>query len=324
MKRGPLLAATGVLVVAVGLTAGWFYSWSKKTAAKQRLADLHQEVMTETSRRPVDVEACRSLLRKLTRAPGRADPRLVRGRAELMLLLDMPTQQALDVLEMQLTGSDATPEDRLLGARILERRHAETGEASQAFRGARLAEQHCRDTGQPGSLRTAWLLSFRAGDEDGMARIETTLANDFGGSVPARLVAALSGFYRGYLRNRAVDEATVRKLAALDREIESAPPELTIALASRDIDGSIEQVQSALDRLEALVKSYRSSVLARELLAIGHAKLRTVDGCEQSLFHLDWLLNNHPENGAVEVWRNLRSAVRRELERLRKGAKPVK
>jgi len=76
--------------------------------------------------------------------------------------------------------------------------------------------------------------------------------------------------------------------------------------------------------LDALVKSYRSSILVRELLALGYVKLRTVQGCEQSLFHLDWLLKNHPDNPAAELWRNLRPAVLGEMERLRKGPKPVK
>jgi hypothetical protein len=123
---------------------------------------------------------------------------------------------------------------------------------------------------------------------------------------------------------RKVDKASLDTLAALDVQVEDAPPELTVALAVRDIDGSLEQVQAALERLEVLTKSYRSSILARELLALGYVKLRTVQGCEQSLFHLDWLLKNHPDKPAAEFWRNLRPAVAGELERLRKGQKPVK
>jgi hypothetical protein len=72
------------------------------------------------------------------------------------------------------------------------------------------------------------------------------------------------------------------------------------------------------------VRTYRSSILVRELLALGFVKLRTVRGCEQSQFHLDWLLRNHPENRSAELWRRLRQAVASELRRLRKGSKPVK
>lgn len=326
MKRGLMLAAIGVGVVAAGVAAAGFYSWSKDAAEEQRLAELYQGVVAETGRRPVDVQACQALLLKLTRDPrGDDDPRLIRGRAELMLLLGKPTQQAWDVLEVLVTGLDAMPEDLLLGARILERRHAETGQASQAFLAAQLAEQHFQRTGEAESLLMAWLLSFRAEDQDGAARFASTLASEFADSVSTRLVAALAGFYGSYLGNaRRVDEVAVQTLAALDREVETSPPELTIALAAKDIWGSIEQVHSALDRLDALVKSYGSSILARELLALGYAKLRTVDGFEQSLFHLGWLLKNHPDNQAAELWRNLRLAFQKELERLRKGPKPVK
>lgn len=326
MKRSALLAAIGVVAVAGGGAALWFVSWSNRTAEEKHLAALCSEVAGEIRRTPVDLEACRALWEKLGREPGRNhDPRLVRGRVELMLLLGKPTQQAWDVLEPVVTRQDAGPEDLLLGARVLERRHAETGDVSLAFRGSLLVKQHFDATGNVESLLMAWLLAFRAGDKQTTSRLASLMAAEFADSVPARLVAGLTAFFDSYLgRPRGVDKEALTTLAALDRDVEAAPPELTIALAVGNIDGTLEQVQAALDRLEDLTKSYRSSILARELLALGYVKLRTVQGCEQSLFHLDWLLKNHPDEPAADLWRNLRPAVERELERLRKGAKPVK
>lgn len=325
MKRGALLAAIAIVAVAAGGAALWFISWSKRTEEDKHLAELCGEVVKETTRTPVDVEACGALLQRLSRDPRRDDdPRLVRGRVELMLLLGKPTQQAWEVLEPLVTSADAGPEDLLLGARIMERRHAETGQASLAFRGALLAEEHFKATRKPESLLMAWLLAFRAEDKNTQARLAGTLAREFAESPSARLVAALEIFYKGYLRDRSLDKGALQTLAGLDRELDTAPPELTTALAARDIEGTLEQVQAALDRLEALTKTYRSSILARELLAVGYVKLRTVQGCEQSLFHLDWLLKNHPDKPAADFWRNLRPAVAAELERLRKGQKPVK
>ncbi|MHC4813180.1 MAG: hypothetical protein ACYTGW_08170 [Planctomycetota bacterium] len=326
MKRGPLLAVIGIGVVAVGAAGTWFYSWSKDAAEEERLAKLQQEVVAETGRSPVDVKACQALLLKLTRDPRGADePRLIRGRVQLMMLLGKPAAQAWDVVEVLVDRTDAGPEDLLLGARILERRHWETGKTSEAFRAARLAEQHFERTGEVVSLPMAWWLSFRAGDEEGTARIATRLANDFADTASARLVAALDAFYDEYLSERKLDKVALAKLAALDRELEATPAELTIALAAVDIQGAArEEIQQGVDSLETLLRTFHSSLLGRELIAIGLFRLQTVADCEQSLFHFDWLLRNHPENRAAADWRRIRGLVQDELERLRKGPERVK
>ena len=140
--RRQFLVFIAVGVAAAGAAAAWFYSWSQAAAEEERLAKLDQQVVAATKRAPIDVEGCQALLLKLRRDPrGADDARLIRGRARLMVLLGKPAQDAWTVIEVLVSGVDARPEDLLLGVRILERRHAETGESSQAFKAAWLAER---------------------------------------------------------------------------------------------------------------------------------------------------------------------------------------
>ena len=315
------LAIAGIAVLAIG-GGFWFQKVSAADATQARIGGLCGDVAEAISRAQIDMAACLELLTRLDRLEQEFDlddARLLRARAQLMVALEMSAAKIWQVVEVLVSGQDVAVEDLLLGAQIRKRRHAETGERDHAVSAAGLAELHFELTNDPASLQLAWQMASRADQQDRATGFAEILAKDFADTDAGRLVKSLAAFYAGYGTKRELDPAALQELVVLERELPEVPEELSIALAAQGVSGNQEQQLAALGRLETVVKTYSTSVLARELLAIGHWRQQTLADCTTSRFHFDWLLRNHPRHQAVSAWQRMRTEVQVLLERLEKG-----
>ncbi len=147
MKHGRIWAATAAIVVLGGGSIG-FLVWRSATQRADQRARLIATVDAEL--RSGSRDGLPALLRRVQEARKTdGDPALVLAEGRLLLGLGRE-QQAWDAVEIAVTSPGASPEARLLGARILERVAAMTGDRKACDQARGLAEQHVARDGVGG------------------------------------------------------------------------------------------------------------------------------------------------------------------------------
>ena len=220
---------------------------------------------------------------------GATDRRLILAHARLLLALDRlePAWNALGPLVLAL---EPEPEELLVGARILKRRHGLRGDPELVGQAADLAEAHFEVTGEVGSAFLAWQCARRAGRPEAAAALAEKLTTQFGTTPEGRFVAALANEATtlGDLEKLEIDFAD--QSGPLDRAL--APEEVDFAIAFLLLRaGDKERIQDAIRRLETVLRTLSADPDARHLLALA---LHEAGDAKRRDLHLDWLLENAP------------------------------
>jgi hypothetical protein len=276
-------------------------------AAERRAEEAQIEQLLETSQgvlsaAQLDAAAAQAALRALKdHRLGDADARLVMARARLLLALGR-FQQAWDAVAPLALAFEPAPAERLVAARILQRLHGLRGDAMLAGQSADLAEGHYEVTGDVESAFLAWQSARRAGRAEQAAALAEKLQARHGDTPEGRLVAAI---------NR--EDTSMEVLLQLEIDFGSRRRPLDAALTPEEIDaavafmllrdGSEDKVGEAITRLERVLLSYPADPDVRAMLAF--ALHQSGDRTRRDL-HLDWLLDNAPDDARHADWRQMR------------------
>jgi tetratricopeptide (TPR) repeat protein len=291
----------GLAVLLIGGAAAWVWLGGEAEAGLDRVgAQLVARVAAERDRDVVDPAVFRKLLHEVQAYRKQSvdvHPEVSRAEAWLHLQLGN-SQKAWDALQDAL-GVTAEPASMILAVHILKARHAETGLADPAEQGMILAEDHYLATRAVSSLFLGWQLAVRVADADRTKRFVGLLAVH-PESPECRTAIALAKLPEVDQSPEAL--AGYRKL--LD-DFAVPPEELLLAIAWCEV-GSGDAILTGLKRAEAVMESYRSSVMARTLIALASLRL---ERWERTLKYLDDLLRSHPGHNLTEFWRNLQVAA---------------
>lgn len=289
MKRRAL-AITAVVALLVAGGAIYWRMAAKRAAKEEAVAELvasaTQLLRAEDLRREQMVTLSRTLKE---RSAGLNDPRLIRMRARLELALGR-IQDAWDAEAELALGLQPAPEDALLSARILMRRYGIRGDPADVERAMQLAAEHFALTKDHRSLFLAWQCARRAGQSGAEQSFAKTLRDDHADTTEARLVAALDE-QASLDALRELEIAFAR--APHDRDETAIPEELEFALALAAVEAPTPDVDAALRHIDAVLATFPASVDARSVAAV--ALHRKGDQARRDA-HLDWLLQNAPEN----------------------------
>ena len=293
-----LLAVLGAVSIAGG---GYWWQRQRQEAAELVRRTL-QDVEAELARSPRDRGALGDLIRRLGKLPDANRERtLVRAQARVRLAQN-PTNPtvAWDLLSALAEALDAEPEDLWLGAGILARRHALSGNREDARRARSLAQRHYELTAEPRSLLLAWQSAHRAGDGEEEVRLALRLVEGHPDSLEAEMLST----WGTYFAEESAGRATLGELRELEIRFTEVPLELEIML----VMGLLETREdgdygAAVDRVQRLLPDYSAIVDLRYYAAVVDHLGGRID---QRNAHLDWLLGAAPDDPRRERWRNLR------------------
>lgn len=301
MKAAGWIIGAALLAIAGGGAAA-FALVAERRAEEAQIAQLIEASQAVLSAAQLDGAAAQAALRGLKdHRLGDADPRLVLARARLLLALGR-FQQAWDAVTPLALAFEPSPPERLVAARILQRLHGLRGDASLAGQAADLAEGHYEATGDVESAFLSWQSARRAGRPEQAAAMAEKLQERHRDTPEGRLVTAINR------EDTSIEEMLQLEIdfGARRRPLDSAltPEEIDAAVAFMLLrDGSEDKVSEAVTRLERVLLTYPSDPDVRAMLAF--ALHRSGDRTRRDL-HLDWLLDNAPEDARREDWRQMR------------------
>jgi hypothetical protein len=258
MKHGRVWAALAAIAVLGGGSVG-FLLWRQHQDELRRRQELAASVAAALAGN--DRDELRSLLRRVAASRDESDSgELALAQGRLLLALGQE-RKAWDAVEVAATTPGASPEARLVGARILSRIHARTGERRFGDQARGLAEQHARATGDPASLFLSWQLAFRTADVEAFAGLRQELVTAHGDTLEGRTAKAIGGALAGLLATQfglppesdalvsaaAGDDARAR-LARLTVELQGAAP-----IATEPLVALIERWDEAPEELEIVL-----------------------------------------------------------------------
>lgn len=286
------------LVVLVAL-AGAYWVLRGKQQASQELRRVLLDVDAQLAQ-PLDGSSLGALVLRLNNLPDAdRNPQLIRVRARIRLAQGR-FDRAWEIQAGLAEAVDAEAEDLWLGAQILARRHALGGNTDDARRAGSLAERHHGQTSQPGSLLLAWQCFHRAGDLQEERRLAGQLVADHPDSLEVELLRAWSAA----LFEDQAQRPTLQALRDLEIRFDQTPVELEILMIVGLLESQDEiDLGESVDRLQRLLESHQAVVDLRHYAAVA-AYLQGEVNTRNA--HLDWLLQNAPQDPRRPRWTELR------------------
>lgn len=302
-------ALIAILVLGGGSIA--FIVLRAQSERADRVADVLRAVDAELASSH-DPESLRLVLRQIRNVRAE-DPDTALRIAEARVLLELGrTQEAWDSVRPLATAPGAADDALRVGALVLTRLHAESGDVATARQALAMADEHARRTGSSASRFLAWQLAYRAGDIGAFAALSTEIVDSeeqpFADAVRAAvgpMAGALAdriGLDRDELKSTAEGDAgslaTAMALAEepparaaeiddLDARFEGGVPELEVVAATRVLEeyGAMSPeeargaraeslLRDALRRINVVLDRYPASVEARHVAVVALIGLR--------------------------------------------------